>query len=153
MGSRTTEDYVENRSRKRVRTSQLREFVGEVRRAVKLKGGLALLLCDDREIRKMNRWFRGKNHPTDVLSFHSDVPGHAGDLAISAETAARSARRYKLTLNDEIKVLVLHGMLHLAGFDHEADHGEMEDREAILRKRFGLPVSLTERAKGRGRAR
>jgi probable rRNA maturation factor len=159
MGSRTNDVYLENRSQVRVRTMQLRQFAGDVRRALRLKGGVALLVCNDREIRRMNQWFRGKDYATDVLSFPSDVPGHAGDLAISAQMAAKSARRYKLTLTDEMKVLVLHGMLHLAGFDHEADAGEMQAKETILRKRFKLPPSLTERAsaptrkftRGRGR--
>jgi len=145
MGSRTNEIYVENRSGMRIRTSQLRQFTAEVRRALRLKGDVALLVCNDREIRKMNQWFRGKDYATDVLSFPSDIPGHAGDLAISAPTAAKSARKYRLNLNEEIKILTLHGMLHLAGFDHETDNGEMRNKEAVLRKRFRLPSGLTER--------
>lgn len=150
MGRRTNEIYVENRSGMRIRTSQLRAFAAGVQRALRLKGDLALLVCNDREIRKMNQWFRGKDYATDVLSFPSDIPGHAGDLAISAPTAAKSARRFRLTLNDEIKILTLHGLLHLAGFDHETDRGEMRDQEAVLRKRFKLPSGLTERAHASG---
>jgi len=73
------------------------------------------------------------------------APGFAGDVAISAEIARQNARRLGHTAAEEIKILVLHGMLHLAGYDHELDNGEMEREEARLRKSLGLPVGLIER--------
>jgi probable rRNA maturation factor len=96
----------------------------------------------------LNRRFRGKNKPTDVLSFPA-IPGlmrgFAGDVAISAEIAARNARRLGHTAAEEIEILALHAVLHLAGYDHEQDNGEMERKEAHLRKSLGLPVGLIER--------
>jgi probable rRNA maturation factor len=104
----------------------------------------------------LNRRFRGKNKPTDVLSFPAMpglAPGFAGDVAISAEIASQNARRLGHTAAEEISILVLHGMLHLAGYDHELDDGEMEREEARLRKSLGLPVGLIERNKQSARAK
>ena len=96
----------------------------------------------------LNQRFRGKNKPTDVLSFPA-MPGlmkkFAGDVAISAEIAARNARRLGHTVADEVKILTLHGVLHLAGYDHERDDGRMERKEQRLRNSLGLPVGLIER--------
>jgi probable rRNA maturation factor len=74
------------------------------------------------------------------------APGFAGDVAISAEIARQNARRLGHTAGEEIRILVLHGMLHLAGYDHELDTGEMQREEARLRKSLGLPVGLIERS-------
>ena len=96
-------------------------------------------------MRSLNRRFRGKNRATDVLSFPSQAPGVAGDIAISLEIAARNANALGHDLATEVKILILHGMLHLAGYDHEIDDGEMQEREASLRQKFNLPLSLIER--------
>jgi len=105
-------------------------------------------VTNSRELRKLNHRFRGKNKSTDVLSFPA-IPGlmrgFAGDVAISAEIAARNARRLGHTTAEEIRILTLHGLLHLAGYDHERDEGEMERKEAQSRKSLGLPVGLIER--------
>lgn len=93
----------------------------------------------------LNRRFRKKNRATDVLSFRSQAPGVAGDIAISLEIAAANAAELGHDLATEVKILILHGMLHLAGFDHEIDDGEMLAREASLRKKLKLPVGLIER--------
>src|SRR3954462_846202 len=146
MGSRAHEVFLENRSGIRVQTSALKVFAANVRRALKLDGEVAVLLCSDHDIRRMNKWFRGKDKATDVLSFSSEIKGHAGDIAISAEMAVVNAARLKLSRIEELKVLILHGMLHLAGYDHETDNGEMSKREAALRKKFDLTQSLIERS-------
>ena len=114
-----------------------------------------VLLTDDATLKRLNRTFRGQNKATDVLSFPAGAttvffgdpegPGLAGDLAISLETAARQAARFGHSLRDEVRVLLLHGTLHLAGFDHEKDAGEMAAREAELRQKLGLPTSLIAR--------
>ncbi len=106
------------------------------------------MLTTDAGIRRLNRRFRGKNKATDVLSFPAAEPalGVAGDLAISVETAARQAAECGHGLNVELRVLMLHGMLHLAGYDHETDAGEMAAIEARLRERLRLPLGLIERA-------
>jgi probable rRNA maturation factor len=124
-------------------------YLRKAQAAVRLRGQVSLLLTTDEAIRRLNRQFRGKNKATDVLSFPAGeaVAGQvAGDLAISVQTARRQARDEKHALAIEIKVLILHGLLHLAGFDHETDGGEMARRERLLRRRLGLPLGLIERA-------
>jgi probable rRNA maturation factor len=113
-----------------------------------LRGQVTVLLTTDESIRQLNRRFRGKNKSTDVLSFPADGPaadGIAGDLAISVPTAQNQAREQGHRLITEIKVLILHGLLHLAGYDHEIDNGQMRRREALLRSRLNLPQGLIER--------
>jgi probable rRNA maturation factor len=129
----------------------LSRFLSEARSAVRLRGQVTVLLTSDVAIRRLNRQFRGKNKATDVLSFPAleMVAGVAGDLAISVETARRQAREQGHALGTEIKVLMLHGLLHLAGYDHEKDHGEMARRERLLRGRLRLPQGLIERAGAR----
>jgi probable rRNA maturation factor len=138
--------------------SGLGRFLRAAQRAVGLEGEVHVLLADDATLRRLNRTFRGKNQATDVLSFPAGVSsvffgepegaGIAGDLAISLETAAHQARRFGHTLRDEVRVLLLHGVLHLAGFDHEADSGEMAAREAELRRELGLTTGLIARVGG-----
>ncbi len=126
----------------------LARFLNRARAAVGLVGGVEVLLTSDAELKRLNRSFRGKNKATDVLSF--PVPAefggeHAGDLAISLETAARQAEAFGHSLRDEVRVLLVHGLLHLAGMDHEVDGGEMAARELALRRELRLPMSLIER--------
>ncbi|HWK30724.1 MAG TPA: rRNA maturation RNase YbeY, partial [Terriglobales bacterium] len=118
------------------------------RTSLRLRGDIAILITSNDELQRLNREFRGKDKPTDVLSFPSDLRGHAGDIAISAEIAAESARLRKLTVSEETKVLILHGLLHLAGYDHETDDGAMARKEQLLRRRFGLSESLIARTNG-----
>jgi probable rRNA maturation factor len=127
----------------------LARFLAAAQAAVRLKGQVTVLLTTDAAIAKLNKQFRGKNKATDVLSFPaSDGPGAeglAGDLAISVTTALGQAGEQGHSLSTEIKVLVLHGLLHLAGYDHEADEGQMARRERKLRAELGLPQGLIER--------
>jgi probable rRNA maturation factor len=130
----------------------LSRFLSEAQAAVRLKGQVTVLLTTDAAIRKLNRQFRGKNKATDVLSFPSEgpFPGSpaeeiAGDIAISVTTALGQAADHGHSLSTEIKVLILHGLLHLAGYDHEADSGQMARRERLLRGKLGLPQGLIER--------
>jgi len=105
-----------------VRESTLARFAGKAARAVKLKGSINILVTSSRELQALNRRFRGKDMPTDVLSFPPMAnfsTGLAGDIAISAEIAARNAKALGHSTADEIKTLALHGILHLAGYDHE----------------------------------
>lgn len=122
--------------------------------AVKLKGTVNVLITNNLEMRSLNRRFRGKDVATDVLSF-SAVPGLpgklAGDLAISADIARANAAQLGHTLSEEIKILVLHGALHLAGYDHETDQGTMARKEARLRLDMKLPMALIARAAPRAR--
>ena len=99
-------------------------------------------------MKSLNRQFRRKDKPTDVLSFPAE-PGIqselAGEIAISAEIATRNARTLGHSPAVEIKILVLHGILHLRGYDHECDNGEMARREKQLRAKLRLPLGLIER--------
>ena len=133
---------------RRIRRTELLHFAGEIQRVLKLRG-VNILLTDSEQIKELNRRYRKKNKATDVLSFPAPDELRketAGDLAISVDIAADYARRMGHSLTKELCVLILHGMIHLAGHDHESDDGEMEALEAKLRKRFGLPLSLIERA-------
>jgi len=131
----------------------LERFAGRARRAAGLRGEVNVLVTGDAEVRRLNRRFRHKDKPTDVLSFPGVDPTFAGDIAISAQMAARNARRLGHSVGDELKILLLHGVLHLAGYDHETDDGRMARMEQRLRRGLGLPASLTERANGVRRRR
>jgi probable rRNA maturation factor len=105
---------------------------------------VTIQLISDRNMAHLNETFRRKQGPTDVLSFpangfrQSPNAKYIGDIAISPETARRNARRFSRSLPLEMRILILHGMIHLAGFDHETDHGEMDRLERLLRKRLGV---------------
>jgi probable rRNA maturation factor len=130
--------------------SGLARFLNRARAAAGIEGEVHVLLAGDATLRRLNKSFRGKNEATDVLSFPAGDAGLgvAGDLAISLEMAARQAARFGHSLRDEVRVLLLHGVLHLAGFDHEADVGEMAAREAELRRELGVETSLIARVSG-----
>ncbi len=134
----------------------LSRFLKEAQAAVRLRGEVTVLLSTDAAIRDLNRRFRGKNKPTDVLSFPTTglvQSQEKGDLAISAETALKQSVEQRHSLAAEIKVLILHGLLHLAGYDHETDKGQMQRRERLLRKRLGLPQGLIERGETQRKSR
>ena len=150
-----------NRQRSvRLSTRALESFLLRVRRELDLKQAqVTVCLVSDAEIAGMNQSFRKKHGPTDVLSFpavklrkpnrsrrrfissapvSSDSEESLGDIAIAPAVAKRNAKNYGRTLPAELKILILHGVLHLLGFDHEADHGEMDRTEKKLRRRLGL---------------
>jgi probable rRNA maturation factor len=110
-----------------------------------------VLVTNSAELRSLNRRFRKKDKPTDVLSFPSprvsanEVRRSAGDLAISFDIARGNAKKLGHSVSDEVKILVLHGILHLAGFDHERDNGEMARQESRLRQKLKLNSGLIER--------
>ena len=130
----------------------LERFVTRARRATGLRGAVNVLLTSNIEMQSLNRRFRGKDAPTDVLSFPAP-PGlivhFAGDIAISAEIASRNARSLGHAPALEVKILTLHGILHLRGYDHERDHGQMSRREQRLRRDLRLPAGLIERVQPR----
>jgi probable rRNA maturation factor len=139
-----------NRQRRvHVALHPLRQFYERVRAELGFApDSVTIELVSDDRMARLNESFRKKHGPTDVLSFPANGPangagpkrsaGYAGDIAISPETARRNARRYSRSLPEEMRILVLHGMLHLAGYDHETDHGEMNRLERRLRKRLGV---------------
>ena len=126
----------------------LNRFLATVTQELGLTGEFSVLLTGDEQIRAMNLKFRGLDKPTDVLSFPS-LMEEGGDLAISLETAAAQAAAHGHSLQIEVKVLILHGLLHLAGYDHERDRGQMRRRENVLRKQLALPAGLVERTQKR----
>jgi probable rRNA maturation factor len=105
---------------------------------------IAIAFISDRRMRELNKFFRGVDSTTDVLSFPHEPDqfdpdtANLGDIVISAEQAARQAEENGLTLENEIKQLILHGLLHLCGYDHEADNGEMNTLELELRDKLGI---------------
>jgi probable rRNA maturation factor len=130
----------------------LQVYLKRAQAAVGVIGAVEVLLTSDDTIKRLNRQFRGKNKATDVLSFPADsIPGlpseaqMAGDLAVSLDSASRQAAEHGHSLRDEVRILLLHGLLHLSGMDHETDSGEMGEREAELRTRLRLPSSLIAR--------
>jgi len=98
----------------------------------------AIAFVSDKKIRALNRQFRGVDKATDVLSFPAGEKMNLGDMAVSVDTAAMQAKENGLSFDDEIAQLILHGLLHLAGYDHETDNGEMNRLELKLRRKLGI---------------
>jgi len=131
----------------------LSRFVDRARLAAGLRGKVDVLVTSNSEMKVLNQRFRGMNKPTDVLSFPVSGDGEArksfaGEIAISADISRRNARALGHGAAEEVKILVLHGILHLQGYDHEGDDGRMARRESQLRMRLRLPVGLIERETG-----
>jgi probable rRNA maturation factor len=122
----------------------LESFAAVLRDRVARKREFHCLITSDAELRRLNAQFRRKNYATDVLSF----PGEGlvlGDIAISLQRARAQAREWRHATEDEIRILMLHGVLHLLGMDHETDDGKMGRTEARWRSKLGLPCGLIER--------
>jgi probable rRNA maturation factor len=119
------------------------------------RGGLTIAVTTDRRVRALNLRFRGVDQATDVLSFPAAEPGELGDIVIARGVARRQARDAGHRVATELRVLALHGLLHLLGYDHERDDGRMARAEARLRRQGGIAAGLIERAargSGGGRA-
>jgi probable rRNA maturation factor len=157
---------VNRQSRISVPLRDLDKFLARARRRLRLpKDSFAVCLVTDAEIARWNRAYRGKSGPTDVLSFATNVPKtkrrhgrkgrvrkddlldaaaanhsaqYIGDIAIAPAVAKRNARRFGRSFDHEMRILILHGILHLMGYDHEADNGQMERRESKLRRELRL---------------
>src|SRR5207244_3520961 len=112
---------------------ELTAFVAVACRAARLRGMVTLMVTDNRELRALNLRFKGADRATDVLSFPAPVfvRGFAGDVAVSVEIAAKNARLLGHSVNEEIRILVLHGVLILAGSDDDPDSGEMASMELL----------------------
>jgi probable rRNA maturation factor len=147
--------------RVRVPVRDLEKFLSRTHRRLRLHPeALSICLVTDSEMARWNRAYRGKKGPTDVLSFPANgarlkrnrrrwrggpsarlFPGsssYLGDIAIAPFVAQRNARRFGRSLSDEMRILILHGILHLMGYDHETDQGQMDRREQRLRRELGL---------------
>jgi probable rRNA maturation factor len=126
----------------------VRQFASALAASVAESRPFTCLIADDQELSELNRQFLAHDYATDVLSFPSE-PGCAelGEVAISAERAQAQADAFGHERTDEIRILMLHGLLHLMGFDHERDRGEMARAEAAWRRHFELPETLIGRTK------
>jgi len=131
---------------------RLRRFARKLAERVAEGREFSCLITTDRELQRLNRDFLGHDYPTDVLSFPSTNGGTLGDIAVSVERARAQAREFGHEALDEVRILMLHGLLHLTGMDHERDGGEMEQAEQRWRQEFGLPAGLIARASNARRA-
>ena len=133
---------VVNRQRRfKVDTESWTTFATKALAAIgKGESSATIAFVSDKRIRALNRQFRGIDKATDVLSFPADGPDESnlGDIAISTETAARQAKENGLSFDGEIAQLILHGLLHLSGYDHETDNGEMNRLELRLRRKLNI---------------
>ena len=128
---------LDRQRRRRVDAARLRRVLTGAAAGLGVEGEVALVLGGDRLLHRLNRQYRKKDKPTDVLSFPGDgAEGSLGDIVISLDTAAKNARSLGRTLPQELDVLALHGLLHVLGHDHEADDGTMDRIERRLRKRL-----------------
>jgi probable rRNA maturation factor len=142
--------YPSRSSFRKILRRPLRRFLCEAAGHVLPGKSVACLITDDSELRALNRRFLHKDHATDVLSFPASIEtgnGELGEVAISLDRAAAQAAGFGHSVEEELCILMLHGLLHLAGMDHEIDHGQMARAEARWRKRLKLPPGLMERAK------
>jgi probable rRNA maturation factor len=126
---------LDRQRKRRLAGARLRRVLTDAASALRVSGEVALVLTGDRAVRTLNARYRGKDKPTDVLSFPG--PGGEvglGDIVISVDTAARNAKEYGRTLPQELDILALHGFLHVLGYDHETDDGTMDRLERRLRR-------------------
>jgi len=130
----------------------LRDFTARLKRDVSGGRSFTCMLSGDDSLRGLNRRFLGHDTATDVLSFPSPEPGRGlGEMAISVDRARSQARRFGHSVEQEIGILMLHGLLHLMGMDHVRDHGHMRRAERRWRVHLGLPAGLIDRAPGAAR--
>ena len=130
---------------RRMRSQSLARWI-ERHAPKKASGTLIVAIVSDATMRRFNRQFRRKDYATDVLSFPSIAPDDLGEVAIASGVCRRQAREARHPESVEARILALHGLLHLMGYDHEHDTGEMRRTEERLRKRAGLPSGLIRRA-------
>jgi probable rRNA maturation factor len=142
-----------------LRLRPIETFARKLEREVAKGRSFDCLVAGDAELRRLNREFRGQDHATDVLSFPAEkVSGEEasaekvsvpflGDIAISLGRARVQSRRFGHSIEDEVRILMLHGLLHLLGLDHESDGGRMARLETRWRTRLGLPTGLIERVR------
>ncbi|MEZ5364602.1 MAG: rRNA maturation RNase YbeY [Bryobacterales bacterium] len=148
MGSDSCDgpSWYRNRQRKvPIQNEEIESFLAKLSRREAPGREVAVLVASDAFVRQSNARYRGKNASTDVLSFPDGEDGRLGDILISAARAERQAREYGHSVETEIKTLILHGFLHLSGYDHETDEGEMRAEERRLRRKYGLGRGLIER--------
>ncbi len=141
--------YFENRQHKiPIDEHRIQQFLSKLASDFTHGAEFTIVVSSDDALRRANRRFRNISRTTDVLSFPDGEDGRLGDLLISASRAACQANEYGHSLEEEIQVLALHGLLHLQGFDHTNDNGEMQKVEEQWRRKYKLPSGLIERSTG-----
>ena len=137
-------EVVNRQRRVKIDTDVWANFAAKALDAIGKSGSSATIaFVSDKSIRKLNQQFRNVDKATDVLSFPGDGPGpELGDIAVSVETAARQAKESGLSFDNEIAQLILHGLLHLSGYDHETDNGEMNRFELRLRRKLKIQAGV-----------
>ena len=129
-----------NRQRKiKIDTKAWEAFAAKAIDAIGKSGSsTTIAFVSEKTIRQLNRQFRGVDKATDVLSFPAEEQLNLGDIAISVDTAAKQAKENGLRFDEEVAQLILHGLLHLSGYDHETDNGEMNRLELRIRRKLGI---------------
>ena len=112
------------------------------------KKDIELIITDNADIQELNRQFRDKNTPTDVLSFPYSDATLLGSIVISYDYVVQGSKEFGHSSDDELTLLFIHGLLHILGYDHEEDNGEMRSQEMQIIKRHNLPDSLIVRIEG-----
>ena len=139
-------ELINRQRRRKLNSQEWREFAEQTLRTIdSTKQSVTIVFVSDAAIKKLNKQFRGKNYATDVLSFPTpaedfepDNQSHLGEVVISVERAAAQAKENDLTFSNEVQQLILHGLLHLSGYNHETDRGQMNRLELKLRKKLGI---------------
>ena len=149
MGSDSSDEpstYLNRQRKVRIDDGEIESFVRRLSRELARGREFGVVVGPDSAVREANQRFRNKAETTDVLSFPDGEDGRLGDILIAAGRAERQARDFGHSVDQEVKTLILHGLLHLLGFDHETDSGAMKVEEIRLRRRYGLEAGLIERA-------
>ena len=133
-----------------LKRSRIEQFARVVRDEVARGRTFHCMVTGDTELQSLNLRFRDKDATTDVLSFPSGIAEPIGDVAISLGRARSQARERGHSIENEICILMLHGVLHLLGMDHESDNGRMARAEVRWQRRLGLPTGLIERTQRSG---
>ena len=139
-------EIINHQRRRRINAKQWRDFAARVLQIIPgEKRDATIVFTSNRAIKELNRRFRGQDYATDVLSFPNQFEAfevvrqaHLGEVVISVERAAAQAKQNRLSFQNEIEQLILHGLLHLCGYDHETDKGEMNRLELKLRRKLGI---------------
>ena len=138
-------DIINRQRTRKINAKQWREFAARALAAIGKQSDVTIVFLSDGAIRKLNKQFRSKDYATDVLSFpgqaepfENENQSNLGEVVISVDRAAEQAKENDLTFSNEVEQLILHGLIHLSGYDHEKDDGEMNRLELKLRKKLGI---------------
>lgn len=132
------EIIISNKTKIKIKKNKIIKLVKDISKDLKFKTNLSIMLCGDKFCRKLNNKFLKRDKVTDVISFPLNENNYLGDILINLRQVKRQAKKYNVSFNEEFKKILIHGILHLLGFDHEKDNGEMEMLENKLQSKFQL---------------